>query len=94
LNRRIATSNSSQGKDARPDGSRADAEAGVRSAAGKEPPVTKTSQAKKPSGAKASAKPAGRRAPGDVGQLLRGAYRQTVDEAIPDDLMDLLNKLE
>ncbi|HEX7822995.1 MAG TPA: NepR family anti-sigma factor [Sphingobium sp.] len=37
---------------------------------------------------------AGQRAPGDVGQLLRGAYRQTVDEAIPDDLMDLLNKLE
>jgi hypothetical protein len=32
--------------------------------------------------------------PGDVGKLLRGAYRQTVDEAIPDDLMDLLNKLE
>lgn len=37
---------------------------------------------------------AAQRAPGDVGQLLRGAYRQTVDEAIPDDLMDLLNKLE
>jgi hypothetical protein len=34
------------------------------------------------------------RAPGDVGQMLRGAYRQTVEEAIPGDLMDLLNKLE
>lgn len=33
-------------------------------------------------------------APGDVGQMLRGAYRQTVEEAIPNDLMDLLNKLE
>jgi hypothetical protein len=36
-----------------------------------------------------------RRAPGgDVGHLLRGAYRQTVEEAIPDDLLDLLNRLE
>jgi len=26
--------------------------------------------------------------------MLRGAYRQTVEEAIPNDLMDLLNKLE
>lgn len=30
----------------------------------------------------------------DIGQMLRGAYRQTVEEAIPDDLMDLLNRLE
>jgi hypothetical protein len=30
----------------------------------------------------------------DIGQLLRGAYRQTVEEAVPDDLMDLLNRLE
>jgi len=30
----------------------------------------------------------------DVGQLLRSAYRQTVEEAVPDDLMDLLNRLE
>ena len=36
-----------------------------------------------------------RRAAGtDVGQLLRSAYRQTVEEAVPDDLMDLLNRLE
>lgn len=31
---------------------------------------------------------------GNVGNILRGAYRQTVEEAIPDDLMDLLNRLE
>lgn len=31
---------------------------------------------------------------GDIGQLLRGAYRQTVEENIPDELMDLLNRLE
>lgn len=36
----------------------------------------------------------GRTAGADVGQLLRGAYRQTVEEAIPDDLLDLLNRLE
>ena len=30
----------------------------------------------------------------DVGQLLRGAYREAVDEAIPNDLMDLLKKLQ
>jgi hypothetical protein len=30
----------------------------------------------------------------DVGRMLRGVYHQTVDEPIPDDLMDLLNKLE
>jgi hypothetical protein len=30
----------------------------------------------------------------DIGQLLRGAYRQTVEEPVPDDLMDLLNRLE
>lgn len=42
--------------------------------------------------ARAKARKSG--APGDVGQILRGAYRQTVEEAIPDDLMDLLNKLE
>lgn len=35
-----------------------------------------------------------RTAGADVGQLLRGAYRQTVEEAIPDDLLDLLNRLE
>lgn len=35
-----------------------------------------------------------RRSGNDVGELLRGAYRQTVEEAIPDDLMNLLNKLE
>lgn len=36
-----------------------------------------------------------RRAAGtDIGQLLRSAYRQTVEEAVPDDLMDLLNRLE
>lgn len=30
----------------------------------------------------------------EVGRMLRGVYHQTVDEPIPDDLMDLLNKLE
>lgn len=30
----------------------------------------------------------------EVGRILRGAYRDAVDEPIPDDLMNLLNKLE
>lgn len=49
----------------------------------------------------AKARSAGKRKSGegltksaDVGQLLRNAYSQTMEEAVPDDLMDLLNKLE
>lgn len=53
--------------------------------------------AKTPASAK-SARVRGRKAAGrgsaDVGQMLRGAYRLTVEEAVPDDLMDLLNKLD
>jgi Anti-sigma factor NepR len=29
----------------------------------------------------------------DVGTALRSAYQKTVDEAIPDDLLDLLGRL-
>lgn len=29
----------------------------------------------------------------DMGSALRSAYQRTVDEAIPDDLLDLLGKL-
>ncbi|MET0239827.1 MAG: NepR family anti-sigma factor [Sphingobium sp.] len=37
----------------------------------------------------------GRKAAGtDIGRALSGAYQETVSEAIPDDLMDLLNRLE
>ena len=30
---------------------------------------------------------------GQVGTALREAYRATVDEAVPDEMLDLLNKL-
>jgi hypothetical protein len=30
----------------------------------------------------------------NVGQVLRSAYQQTVSEGVPDDLMDLLNRLD
>jgi len=30
----------------------------------------------------------------DVGAALRSAYQKTVDEAVPDDLLDLLGKLD
>ncbi|HTI31265.1 MAG TPA: NepR family anti-sigma factor [Sphingomonas sp.] len=30
---------------------------------------------------------------GQVGSALREAYRATVDEAVPDEMLDLLNKL-
>ena len=29
----------------------------------------------------------------DMGSALRSAYQQTVDESVPDEMMDLLNKL-
>ncbi len=29
----------------------------------------------------------------DIGNALRSAYQQTIDETIPDDLLDLLGKL-
>ena len=29
----------------------------------------------------------------DMGAALRSAYQRTVDESVPDDLLDLLNKL-
>lgn len=48
-------------------------------------------------GKRGGARKAGLRQAGsndDVGRMLRGVYHQTVDEPIPDDLMDLLNKLE
>lgn len=50
--------------------------------------VTKASGTGKRAGGK------GQAANDDVGRMLRGVYRETVDEPIPDDLMDLLNKLE
>lgn len=30
----------------------------------------------------------------DVGNALRSAYQKTVSEGVPDDLMDLLNRLD
>ncbi|WP_443970135.1 NepR family anti-sigma factor [Sphingobium sp. CR28] len=30
----------------------------------------------------------------NVGQVLRSAYQQTVSEGVPDELMDLLNRLD
>jgi hypothetical protein len=30
----------------------------------------------------------------EIGRMLRSVYQQTVEEAIPDDLMDLLDKLK
>jgi hypothetical protein len=29
-----------------------------------------------------------------IGQMLRGAYQETVEEAIPDDLLNLLDRLK
>lgn len=29
----------------------------------------------------------------DMGSALRSAYQKTVDEAVPDEMLDLLNKL-
>jgi hypothetical protein len=31
---------------------------------------------------------------GDVGSVLRSAYQQTIDEAIPPEMLDLLSKLD
>ncbi|WP_336958427.1 NepR family anti-sigma factor [Sphingobium aquiterrae] len=31
---------------------------------------------------------------GDVGNVLRSAYQQTVEEAIPPEMLDLLSKLD
>ncbi|MDF0541910.1 NepR family anti-sigma factor [Sphingobium sp. H39-3-25] len=31
---------------------------------------------------------------GDVGNVLRSAYQQTIDEAIPPEMLDLLSKLD
>lgn len=50
--------------------------------------------AAKASGAGKRGKPRPTGSNDDVGRMLRGVYHQTVDEPIPDDLMDLLNKLE
>lgn len=88
MNRRIATSQTTE---------MGSAQVGGGAAASADRAVQdKPVRQKKSSGDKTSAK--GSReddgAPGNVGKLLRGAYRQAVDEAIPDDLMDLLNKLE
>ncbi|GAA0668387.1 NepR family anti-sigma factor [Sphingomonas insulae] len=47
--------------------------------------VTKTSSKKSP--AKVQSKDR------DMGAALRSAYQRTVDENVPDDLLDLLNKL-
>ena len=34
------------------------------------------------------------RNPADMGQALRSAYQKMVDEAIPDEMLDLLGKLD
>ncbi|MET0365047.1 MAG: hypothetical protein ABW169_10370 [Sphingobium sp.] len=65
----------------------------MRSISDDGPQAGKPGRQKKASADKPSRK-GGKGAAGDVGQMLRGAYRQTVDEAIPGDLMDLLNRLE
>jgi hypothetical protein len=79
LNRKVETSDSSEAGETQPE---------------PQGDVAQESRAAKAPTAKGARKSAAGGAPGDVGQLLRGAYRQTVDEAIPDDLMDLLKKLE
>jgi hypothetical protein len=94
LNRKLATSDGPRIDEANRDAASADGEVAVRST-----PIGDTAAERKTkTPAAKSGKGAGRsdaaRSSGDVGQLLRGAYRQTVDEAIPNDLMDLLNKLE
>lgn len=69
-------------------------EGGLHSDPAEDPQSQNPSRIEKGDVARISGKPGERPFTGDVGQLLRGAYRQTVDETIPDDLMDLLNKLE
>lgn len=89
MNRTVATNHGSADNDAHPvDGGvvqdiAVDATSGAASThdGTKKKPASKTSSRKRP-------------APSDIGNMLRGAYRETVDEAVPDDLMDLLNKLE
>lgn len=88
MNRRIAADEGSQVDE----GTVTDGEVAVQTPAVQN---TETSGAAKPaSPSRAKGKKAAKRGSGDVGQMLRGAYRQTVEEAVPDDLMDLLNKLE
>ena len=38
-------------------------------------------------------KPRKKRGPTEVGQALRSAYRQTMEEDIPPEMLDLLGKL-
>lgn len=94
MNRRIAANQESDIDDAhrKAEGAGTDGEVAVQMPASQKPPATGPAKAAAP--ARAKGKKAGGRGSGDVGQMLRGAYRQTVEEAVPDDLMDLLNKLE
>lgn len=98
LSRRSATSQKSEVGGAPGGMPIGDGESAVRSD-GDGSPQASSIRARKPSGEKGGAKRSGKDgggqgSAGDVGQLLRGAYRQAVDEAVPDDLMDLLNRLE
>ncbi|HEX7857427.1 MAG TPA: NepR family anti-sigma factor [Sphingobium sp.] len=97
MNRRVASSNDSRIDEARGEAEIEGGDLAVRSESGESPQTVKSTRQKKQSSGTDAAKrtdKGGKGASGDVGNLLRGAYRQTVDEAIPDDLMDLLNRLE
>ncbi|MFT3966263.1 MAG: NepR family anti-sigma factor [Sphingobium sp.] len=97
MNRRITSSQSVRIDDTQREAEMTGGEVAVRSDSVDGPQSGKPPRQKRQSGGKDAAKPSrkgGKGASGDVGQMLRGAYRQTVDEAIPDDLMDLLNRLE
>lgn len=88
MNRTVATNHGSADNDTHRD----DGEAVADIAAGATSGAAPARGAKKSGGGKGNRrKPS---SPSDIGTMLRGAYRETVDEAVPDDLMDLLNKLE
>jgi len=71
------------------------AKAAIHSGAGgsilrSDQPRTKRSASSAPS---APGRTKGKAAGHDAGNALRSAYQQTVDEAIPTEMLDLLNKL-
>ncbi|WP_156437835.1 MULTISPECIES: NepR family anti-sigma factor [unclassified Sphingomonas] len=60
----------------------------VQSASGRKDKMTE-----KPSNEDARREKAKPKTPGDVGDALRAVYRETIDEAVPDEMLDLLRKL-
>lgn len=58
------------------------------------PPGSDAGRGSKAAGAATPATPSAPAAPGEVGDALRSIYQRTIEESVPDEMIDLLGRLD